>query len=134
MYQNETRDFIQVETWFKPGDRTLLDFNFRKLPKQLPQTTLGKIVKETSKNVKWILFVVFAVTILINFLAENDLTIIMKTFIFQLSFEVHLIFLWNAQISSPVQVMFKYLLPFVMYDVADLLENINEDYSIEYLF
>lgn len=79
----------------------------------------------------------FAFTIVINYLAENDTTHVasyMKTFILQLSFGVHLVFVWNAQIPSPVSVMLEYLLRFVMYDVLDLVENIHEDASIELLF
>lgn len=102
----------------------------------MPQNAFTLALSESSKKLNGFLISVFFVTIVINFFASNSITkatIFLTTFIQQFSLIVHLPFIRDAQIPAIVNEVFKYLLPFVMFDVADLLEKFDENYTLEYL-
>ena len=74
-------------------------------------------------------------SILIHFMARGSITNVvayMSTFIQQFSIIVHLPYAY-CKFPVPVSMFYQFLLPFVMFDLTDLLETFSDYFSVEKL-
>lgn len=137
-YENETLDELVAEFYEMPTiDNKIIETrDILPLPKQLPKNAISKAIVDASPQLNGFLLLVFGVTFLINCAANNDMTLsqlILTLFIQQFSLIVHLPILIRARVPAILQEVFKYLLPFVMFDVANLAQELDENYTVEYV-